>query len=297
MLRFIVVITFAFVFFSCSNNSTNSLAVFRATEEGLQRSNETITELSNTIYRALDDRLTNPRTAMHANIWQPKAMIIKQKSSEVINYIEALVFKEDDLDAASRLFDKNKGKELYEKLKNYKKEMLAIDPEINNQFGENSLILTKDFEADSNKQKEFVNTFFKNSPTIAVLAMLRKFENNAKIIENKFVEFCLNKIRRTDEDGHFTKFSIMVVQSTNIIKGGGQMQIQAGVGAFTVMNKPEITIDNKKIQIDDSRGVALYKFKSPLKTGKYTVPVKIEYTDVDGTKKTVMGKVEYTVME
>jgi hypothetical protein len=75
------------------------------------------------------------------------------------------------------------------------------------------------------------------------------------------------------------------------------MQIQAGVGAFTVMNKPEITIDNKKIQIDDSRGVALYKFKSPLKTGKYTVPVKIEYTDVDGTKKTVMGKVEYTVME
>jgi hypothetical protein len=248
MLRFIVILTFAFVFSSCSNNSTNSLAVFRATEEGLQRSNEAITASSTTIYHALDDRLTNPRTVMHANIWQPKAMLIKQKSSEIINYIEALVkelkkeaglktenfktiFKEDDLNAASRLFiDKNKGKELHEKLKNYKKDMLAVDPQINNQFGKNSLILTNDFEYQEDKQKEFANTFFNNTPTIAALTMLRKFENNVKIIENQYVEFCLNKI--ANNGGGFTVIRTLIGQSSNTVKAGDKIEIIAGIGAF-----------------------------------------------------------------
>lgn len=313
MLRFIGVITFAFVFASCSNNSTNSLAVFNATEEGLQRSNEAIAASSNTIYHALDDRLTNPRTAMHANIWQPKAMIIKQKSSEVINYIEALVkelkkeaglktenfkpvFKEDNLDAASRLFiDKNKGKELYEKLKNYKKEMLAVDPEINNQFGKNSPILTKDFEYEDDKQKEFANTFFNNTPTIAALAMLRKFENNVKIMENQYVEFCLNKIANNGEG--FTFIRSLIGQSSNTVKGGDKIEITAGIGAFSVGAQSKVTINGKLFQPNSIEGVAKYNFKTPLKPGKYSIPVKIEYTAEDGTRKVITKKVDYTVVE
>ena len=48
-------------------------------------------------------------------------------------------FKEDDLEAATRLFGngeggKNKGVELEKKLSDYRKQMLAIDPEIAKEF-------------------------------------------------------------------------------------------------------------------------------------------------------------------
>lgn len=58
---------------------------------------------------------------------------------------------------------------------------------------------------------------------------------------------------------------------------------------------PKITIDGKLIQLENA--VAFYKFKTPLKVGKYFVPVKIEYTDYKGIKNVKIEKVEYTVAE
>lgn len=314
MLRSIVVIVFAFIFSSCSNNSENTLAIFRATQESLQKSNEVITASSIIIYQALDDRLSDPRSATRAEIWQPKAKLIEEKTAAVINYIDTLinklkeesglkeenfkmVFNEEDKNASARLFlEKKKGIELYERLKKYKKDMLAIDIEMNKVFGKNALILTKEFENDSNKQKEFTNTFFKNSTTIGALIMLTKFENNAKVMENKFVEFCLNKTYGTSGCG-FEVFNAIIGQNSNYLKAGDNIEISAGVGVFSVISNPKITINGKVFQPPYSEGVVSYKFKTPLKAGKYFVPIKIEYIGVDGTIRVVERKAQYTVIE
>lgn len=47
----------------------------------------------------------------------------------------------------------------------------------------------------------------------------------------------------------------------------------------------------------DADGVAVYKFKSPMKAGKYSVPVKIIYTKPNGIKDTVFKTLSYTVAE
>jgi hypothetical protein len=127
--------------------------------------------------------------------------------------------------------------------------------------------------------------------------MLTMFENNVKVMENKFVEFCFNKIGSTDGPEFFTKIGALVGQSTNIIKAGDQMQIYAGVGSFSVACKPIITIDKKVFQPTYSEGVVSYKFKTPIKAGKYIVPVIIDYIGEDGSKRQLKNKIEYTVVE
>lgn len=312
MLRIIGVIFFAFVFSSCANKSDSVLAVFKATEEGLIQSNIAILNSSSFIYKELDSKLSKPESIQQASIWQPKAMLIKEKSTGIINYLDSLiielkkeaglrlenmreVYKEDDLDAVSRLFiKKNTGEELYEKLQKYRRDILAADPELNKQFGDNSIIITKDFELAGSKKKDFTKTFFNKVSVITALAMLRKFENNVRVLENEFVTYCNHKVAGYSDA--FTSISSLIGQSSNYLKAGDNLEIQAGIGAYSLTSKPKISIMGKDIDCKEN-GFALYKFKTPLKAGKYSVPVKIEYTDFDGKRKVITNKMEYTVVE
>jgi GldM N-terminal domain len=312
MLRFIVVIIFAGVFSSCSNKSDSILAAFKATEEGLIKSNSAISNSSTVIYHALNKKLSEPESARQASVWQPKALLIKEKSGEIIKYLDSLIielkkeagiklengretFREDNLDAVSRLFiNKNAGGELYEKLQNYRMDVLAVDPELNKQFFKNSIIITNEFEQAKNIKKDFNKTFFDHVPVITALAMLRKFENNVRVMENQFVTYCNHKVGGYTEE--FTRFGILIGQSSNYVKAGGNIEIQAGVGEYSLAAKPKITIMGKEIDSKE-KGYALYKFKTPLKAGKYIVPIIIEYIDESGIKQQLKNKIEYTVIE
>ena len=313
MLRIIGIIIFAVVFSSCTNKADSILAVFKATEEGLIQSNSVISNSSNVIYKELNTKLTEPVSAGQASVWQPKAILIKGKSAGIIRYLDSLivelkkeaglklenmkeVYREDDLDAVSRFFiNKNTGDELYKKLKNHKQDMLTIDPELNKQFGANAIIITRKFELAGKNSKEFTETFFNHVPVITALAMIRKLENNVRVLENKFVEFCYQKIGSIDGDAFFDKVGVIIAQSTTTIKAGDKIEITAGIGTFSMAGNPKITIHGKLIQMENA--VASYKFKTPLKAGKYFVPVKIEYTDLKGMINVKMDKLKYTVLE
>ncbi len=313
MVRIIAVVAFAFLFSSCSNKSDSLLAVLKATEEGFLNSNSVVSNSSTVIYHALDEKLLKPESAQQASVWQPKAMLIKENSAGIIRYLDSLivelkkeaglrlenmieVYREDDLEAVSSFFlNKNTGDELYDRLQKYKSDILAVDPELKKEFGDNSIIITYRFEQERKSQKDFTKTFFDDVPAIAAVAILRELENNVRVLENQFVTYCFNKIGSTDGDGSFDKFGVIIGQSSNIVKAGDKIEITAGIGSFSVRANPKITIDGKEIQMENA--VASYKFKTPLKAGKYSIPVKIEYTDVDGSKKIQTNKVEYNVAE
>ncbi|WP_462255389.1 hypothetical protein [Ferruginibacter sp.] len=309
MLRFIGAITFAFVFFSCSNKSDSILAVFKATEEGLTQSNFAIASANKEIYNAINDKLTDVSTVERGLIWQPKALLIKDISGSIKIYIDSLikalkneagikmenekmVFHEDNIDAVKRLFiEKNKGSELFKKLTKYTEDMLAVDPEIKKQFGEQ---IKFKFEVD--KKNDFTEKYFKHTPAIAALAMLRRFENSIVVMENNFTRFCLEK---TSFSGcNFgRRIQAIVSQNSEYLKAGDEIEITAGIGTFYDAAKPKITIGNKVFESDAIDGFAKYKFKTQLKAGKYSLPVKIEFIDADGTKKIVPMKVDYTILE
>jgi|GEM_PF-1934705 len=306
----IVLFTFLFILSSCSDHSKNDLAVFKATEEGLLRSSENISSQNLFLYRLLEQKLYDPGSKEVAEIWQPKAAAIQQLSSGLSKYIEGLrndlkneasiknekgdlLTREDDMDAVSRLFQKKgKGDELYERLKKYKQDMLAVDAEMGRQFENKFPMWFADSAFDTGKQKDFAKTFFDHVPVIAALAMLGRFENDVKITESEFVAYCNNKTHVIIES--FTRFSAIVTMSSEYVKAGDEVEINAGVGAFSVAANPKITINGQGIQLDPN-GVATYKLKTSLKPGKYIVPVKINYLNPDGTAASLTKNVSYTV--
>lgn len=312
MRYFISLLAFIIFFSSCSDNSESTINVFRAIEEGLQQSIKTISQSNEVIYHSLDERLADPRNRERTMIWQPKAIQVKNLSDSIIKYIRELKeelkneagpdnpgdkgsSQEGNLTVTDHVFESHgRGKELFEKLLKYRQEVLSVDSGWNVLFRNNIIVFTGNFDYTRNDTAAFIRTYFNNIPLIATYAMLSKFENNVKIIENTLVTFCSNQIDGIIES--YTVFRAIVGQSSNYIKAGDEIEITAGIGAFSVAARPRITINDKIIQITEG-GVALYKLKTPLKAGKYSVPVKIEYTDEDGRKELMTKNIEYTVIE
>lgn len=290
--------------FSCSNNSKNNLNVFKALDESLVRSNQAIKHSNEAVYASLADKLTDPLTNYKATIWHPKAMQIQKLSKDIIDYIEGLKeelkkeagltekgsFKEDDVNAVSRLFSKKaKGEELYSKLKKYKADVLATDTLIKNEF--NKSILFTASKQDQN-DKTFTGVFFKDMPTIAVLSVLSMFQNDVRTAEKRTILFCHEQIPYRTSYCEF--YSVLVGQNSSYVRKGDEIEITSGVGHLSVKAQPDIIVNGKKIPIDES-GVAIAKFKAVGKPGKHSVPVQISYIDQDGNKQTISKTVEYTI--
>ena len=103
-------------------------------------------------------------------------------------------YKESDKTAVMRLFEKKKkGEELFERLKKYKLDILAVDVQIEKEFNSTFVLTTPEFDAAKEKQ-DFTKTFLNDIPAAAALAMLTKFQNNIKVNENRMATFCNNKI-------------------------------------------------------------------------------------------------------
>ncbi len=312
-MRYFIPLSAIILFFSsCSDNSESTLNVFRATEEGLQQSNKTISQANEAIYHSLKEQLADSRNWESTIIWQPKAMYIKELSDSIIKYIRELKeelkneagtdkpgdngsSQEGNLTVTDHVFESHgRGKELFEKLLKYRQDVLLVDSGLNEMFRDNVIIFIGNFDYTRNDKAAFIKTYFNNIPLIATNAMLSKFENNVKIIENRLVTYCYNRTFIIDE--HYTVFRAIVAQSSNYVKAGDEIEITAGVGSFSTASQPKFMIDGKLISGDEN-GIVVYKFKTPSKAGKYSKAIKIEYTKPDGTKESMTKNIEYTVIE
>jgi len=296
------------VFFSaCSDRSENELAVFKALDESLINSNLTINKATETQLSILYGKTTEAGSAFKANIWYPKAMIVKEKSANIISYLEELKktlkkeaglndtnnsFSAEDKDAVKLLF-KTKGTDLYERLKQYRRNVLAIDSEITTVFSDKIILTTQSFDTLKNEQQNIAKAFFNDIPTVAALTILSQFQNNVKVAENRIVQFCNNKVGSFID--YYTTYSAIVAQSSTYVRAGEEIEITAGIGSFSRAARPEITVNKRNIEIDES-GVAVYKFNASTKAGKHIVPISINFTDQDGKKQLITKDVEYTVI-
>jgi gliding motility-associated protein GldM len=89
---------------------------------------------------------------------------------------------------------------------------------------------------------------------------------------------------------HFTPF---VKQSSNYLMPGEELEINAGVGAYSSAAIPQININGQSIALGQD-GSATMKFNVS-GSGAKAVPVSVSYTKPDGTKETKTFDVRYTV--
>jgi gliding motility-associated protein GldM len=313
------------------NVSAEILNAFKTVNNSITTSNVVVTAKNDLTYSAFQKALNDPQTKANAEIWAPKANQIQKISSSMFGTIEGMKhllklesqfeidkegkekFNDANLDAATRVFDKDgKGKILYDSLSEYKKEMLAVlNPE---EFKDNKVLYAEvskakaDFEkqlpldlsvptsqtgaAPSNDVvKDWVTNYFHMTPTIAAITILSKFQNDVKNSESQMVDYCYKQIGSVKVV--YNQFEAFAGTNATYLMPGDELEIQAGIGAFSAAAKPDITINGQR-QTLNADGVADYKTKVD-GAGEHTVTVNIAYTKPDGTVATIPKTIKYTV--
>lgn len=292
------------------NVSSEIINAFKTVTKSLENTNNIVYSSTETLLKSLEEKTKDSASARRANIWYPKALEVQQKSNAVYSYIQSLkdemliaadgdpknpekIFKEDNLDIATRIMiQKGAGQKLLAELGRYKKEVLAIDPGIDSAFA-NSLPINLDKPASKNKAgRTWEGAYFHMVPTVAGLTILTKFQNDVRTSENRVVQFCHNKVGEVTVV--FDSYGAFIGQNSNYLMPGQELELSAGVGAFSKKAKPTIVINGSTVPIGDD-GVA--KMKMPGGgVGTHSVNVKISYINQEtGLMETIDKKVDYTV--
>ena len=289
------------------NVSSEILNAFKTVDRSLLNANKIVDQKDKDIMASFAKLLEKSETKEKAAIWKPKADAAQKMSDELVAEIEALklelkneahldpatgIFKEDDLEAATRLFSghppegKGKGEGLKAKLQSIKDKLLAIDPLVKAELG-NSLPI--DLSTPDNK--DWSDTYFHMTPTIAALTILSKFENDVKNSAAQVVEFCHKQVGQVEII--YDKFQPIASQSSQYLMPGQELVITGGVGAFNSKAQPTVSVDGASVPLN-AEGVGEYKtvVSSP---GAYSKKVTISFVKPDGTRGSVDKEIKYTV--
>jgi gliding motility-associated protein GldM len=290
------------------NVSAEILNAFRTVNHSLANANNIIEAKNRGIFSSFDRKMADPKTAEKAKIWNEKAVEARTLADNLYNYIENTKaelmkasgqekpggeYKEDNIDAPTRmLVEGPKGKELLQKLTEYRKNLLAIDPEIAKEF-EKTLpidLSTPKTESHGNSG-DWSSAYFRMTPTIASITMLSKFQNDVKNSEAQVVDFCHRKVGEVEVV--YDEFQAFAGTNSQYLMPGQELVITAGVGAFSKAAKPTVSVDGAGMSLN-AQGVAEYK-SAVGGPGTYSKTVKISFIKPDGTVSSLDKKVEYTV--
>jgi gliding motility-associated protein GldM len=312
------------------NVSAEILNAFKTVNNSITTSNTVVEDKNNLTYGAFEKALNDPQTKANALIWAPKAKQIQKISSDMYNTLngmkELLImesnpemkdgkksFNDANLDAATRVFDKDgKGKILFDSLAEYKKQMLSVlNPA---EFTDNKILRDEvakakaDFEhslpldlsvpksqtgaaPSADSVKDWVTNYFHMTPTIAAITILSKFQNDVRNSESQMVDYCYKQIGSVKVV--FDQFEAFAGTNATYLMPGDELNLTAGIGAFSKAAKPTITI-NGAPQTLNADGVADYKTKVD-GAGEHSVTVNIAYFKPDGSPATATKVVKYTV--
>src|SRR5215204_4435868 len=292
------------------NVSAEILNAFKIVDSSLTNTNTTINQSTTTILASLNEKRSEPATATKANEWYPHAIRAQQLSKDLTDYIQTLknkiltsagynpkengdsAYKMEDLDIATRIMVTEKeGQKLKQKLDEYKKNLLGLHPLIGEEF-KNTLQVNTNMPAVQDKSNNtWELAYFHMVPTVASITILSKFQNDVKTSENKIVAFCHEQVGKVQV--RFDTYTAIVGQSSNYVMPGQEVEVMAGVGAFSKAAQPIISINGQSVGLGEDGQAKLKMGGGGL--GKHSIPVVIRFKDQDGKDQVINKTVEYTV--
>lgn len=297
------------------NVSAEILNAFKTVDHSLQSATGIIDKKNADIFASFEKKLDDPVTKEKASLWFPRAQQAKKLADDLYTYLETLkkelkeeaglkkneegeeVYKEDDLDAPTRLFisappeGKGKGKELYQKLSDFKTQLLAIDDTLALEIGKN-LPLDLSIPKTNNKagKDDWAYHYFHMTPAIAAITILSKLQNDVRNSEAQVVEYCHKEIGEVEII--YDEFQAFAQADTRYLMEGEELTITAGIGAFSKNAQPVITIDGRQVPVKDGAGEFKITANQP---GAYSKKVRIDFKKPDGTASSVEKEVKYSV--
>src|SRR5580692_2297214 len=270
-----------------------------AINDGLISAFSAIRNNTKSVYVLLLKRKSDPHTRLDADKWEPVASRDEEITNRVLDYIESL---EAEVGQSQQL-PVETTKALFDSLIQYKNALAgtladSLYPE--GSFKEYRQDLIHRFPllctlSDSNFNETgftaWADTTFGEDPLIAPLA-LNKLKIDIALSAQMIARYC--DYRTQDETDHFTVFAPLINISSSIVKPEEVIKITAGIGSFSVLAKPGISIAGNPVPLVAS-SIAFYEFKAPRRPGKYSIPIKLEYYKFDGSQALSEQDVTYEV--
>ncbi|GGB07828.1 gliding motility protein GldM [Puia dinghuensis] len=314
------------------NVSVEVLNAFKTVNNSIIKSNTVIDQKNQMTYDAFNEDMKDPKTMAKAQTWAPHAQEVQKLSAALSASIEQLKqrlieesspkknaegkvteFADGNLDAATRVMDKNgEGPKLYERLKQFRNDLLAeLDPAKYPNEGQKVLEDLKNQQATfahslpldthippsesgntaigSDSAHNWTIRYFHMTPTIAALTILSKFQSDVKNSESQVVDYLFKQIGEVKVV--FDQFKPLISPSATYLMPGDELSVKAGIGAFSAAAKPKIYMNGTEYPVN-ADGTAELKTKVS-STGN--IHVKIEYTKPDGSVGVSENDVKYTV--
>jgi hypothetical protein len=289
----------ACLFLTACNKKDNRPVLITTLKQNLERNTIALTAANNYLFRAMKAKEDEPIYAACARQWLICITQAQNETNTMVQYIrllkQQLTENEDAGDNPKQVRDViiNQGKDLFEKMLDYKQRMLDIHPEIKTAFEKRSFIAAAG--VDTGSAENFYDVFFRPAENATALASLASFENNARLLENEVMNFCYSKCSYS-YCGYADHYSTLTGQNSTVLQPGEPLEVWAGMGSFTIYSKPEVTINGRRIATG-AEGYAVFKQKTPAQPGVYNIPVQVAFTTQTGEKRVYRRSVTYTVKQ
>ena len=238
------------------------------------------------IIHLMNERLNTPWARDTTLVYKPKADSAIAIGNNMINYLDALIEKikhQEEWDNRDSLF---------EKLNAYEKDILKIDTRVNQLFEE--VILTIDTANDFKhmNREQFYNHFLCRVNKSQIVIVLNSLKQDILNNEFKMVHYFDMQCDISFE-GYY-KITPVIIQNSIHFRQNDELEITAGIGAFSSHSKPEFNINNKKLGIEPD-GTFRYKMKVSNEKGKHIVPIRVTFNSMYGKAQEETHNVIYYV--
>ena len=292
------------------NVSSDVLNGFSQVEDGLTRSNRTITARNQSLYAQL--QAFNEKNPEKGKMWLDKATQVVGETDRLYGYIDSLkleivrhadgedgdvnnIRNRDNLDAASEVMlaaTGGKGKLLRTRIDQYRQFVTSFleDPEKRKNLETAlSTVPPKTAKYDISK-KTWEDFMFDNMPCIAAVTLLTKLQNDVRYAEGEVLNQMLTNVDLGDLRVNLV--NAFVVPDSRIVMRGTKYSAHIVLAAIDTTQRPVVYINGGRL--GNSNG--LYEVGTS-KAGTYDYSGWIEVLGRDGTVTRRDFKSSYTVID
>ena len=289
------------------NVSSDVLNGFNQVQQGLDRSNRTLTARNQALLGELEAWYQKYPKVDKAPLYEAQHMC--DVTDSLYNYIDSLkmaivrvcdgpkanpqhIVAQDNLDAAAQVMlppTGKKGAELRARIDRYRNYIVSLLNDGQKQKSIEEALSTASVKTNNGKKK-WEESMFENMPSIAAVTMLSKLQNDIRFSQGVL----LNQLLTGLDTGELRVNSIeaFVVPDSRIVMRGQKYTARIVMAAVDTMQRPKVYVNGS--MLNNNKG--LYEVGTG-SVGTFNYSGWIEVTGRDGTVTKREFKSSYTVIE
>ncbi|HEY1033190.1 MAG TPA: gliding motility protein GldM [Flavipsychrobacter sp.] len=246
------------------NVSSEILHAFKTINQSITASNASIEQKNEALYKSMKDQESQAGQEERMRPFNQKADQVKAQAASMIKYLEdwknkiieesggkeenGEIKRQDNIDASTLLLvEKKGGDEIKKKLNDLRDMMVSvIDPKFKEQFmKELPIKVVEPEKTDNNPRADWATGYFYNMPTMAVVTLLSKFQNDVRNSEAVII----NQLAREagDIQVKFDEIQAIAVPKNSYVLAGQKVEASIMLAAYNKAVNPQVSSSSGRV--------------------------------------------------